>query len=900
MPSLINLAQGGRLTSRMALRLRSPIAPTTIGILLILLFSAAPVLADGGAVMSVTPTDDAFYCGESVDITYGYTPDVVDTPTLRGYSIRIVAPYGLAFDAADIIVNSPLGGVNDTYLITMNGTYDYSIDFTFLDPGAGLSVAADLFTITMHDRGFNIPNTVVGIDSGRFRTPENLDIVVDITDSVEVDVLCIPPPPPALDPEPAFTTGTSNTLTWTDDPWYGAFAYNVYMSTTADFAVIEDESGWIPGLSHEFTGLTDGQQYFYKVRARNFTDKISLDSNIEQSTQDATAPVTSIDPLDPVQYLVDWDIPFQVVETLSGFDKLELFYRFDGGAWISLGDHSVSPIEFTAIDGDGLYEFYTVGTDVAGNLEPTPAGPQAATTLDTSQPFGSFVVNAGAEATNNPAVILVVSVIRADEMRFSNDGVIWDSWVPLAGVHPWTIPATEQVHTVYGEFRDLGMQVMPATDDIEFDITSPGPVSSPAASPGHESVLLTWTNPADPDFHNVEIWRSLLHDGSNVSTYPSYIGSTVPTPPADRAAAQASTEWELVGRSAVGATSFTDSLAARGVYYYEFFAADPANNFSGPTGLTTRATNYVLGDVTLPFDGLVKVEDITTLGATYGLVGFNPLFNGHCDVGPTHDGTGTGIPLPDDQLNIDDMMIFAMNFASAAKSLAGGEKSVRESVTVSLTWKPLDGRTWALDLTAPCPLLKGIGLAGNLPEGVVPELAAGEAVTNQPEPFFLANANPRGLEAGLAILGSGRGLTGTGTLLTVTLPAGTDPASVAMGEITLDLRDINNRPLDYDVQGKSDQATPAAFWLAEAYPNPFNPSTTIRFSITGELPVRLEIYGMDGRRVAVLIDETLAAGPHETVWSGSDDSGRQAASGVYFAKLLAGPHSRVRKMTLMK
>ncbi len=88
--------------------------------------------------------------------------------------------------------------------------------------------------------------------------------------------------------------------------------------------------------------------------------------------------------------------------------------------------------------------------------------------------------------------------------------------------------------------------------------------------------------------------------------------------------------------------------------------------------------------------------------------------------------------------------------------------------------------------------------------------------------------------------------------------------------------------------------------MGEAYPNPFNPSTTIRFSIPGEMPVRLEIYGMDGRRVAVLVDETLGAGPHETVWLGRDETGRQVASGVYFSKLLAGSQSQVRKMTLMK
>ena len=59
-------------------------------------------------------------------------------------------------------------------------------------------------------------------------------------------------------------------------------------------------------------------------------------------------------------------------------------------------------------------------------------------------------------------------------------------------------------------------------------------------------------------------------------------------------------------------------------------------------------------------------------------------------------------------------------------------------------------------------------------------------------------------------------------------------------------------------------------------------------------------WSPDGRRVAVLVNETMAGGPHEVAWLGRDDTGRPVASGVYFSRLLAGPHSQVKKMTLMK
>ena len=704
----INLAPGGGFASYKVLRCRSLLAPAVVGTLLILLFSAGTALADGGATMSVTTTVTRLFCGESMDVVYGYIPDPVDTPVLRGYSVRIVAATGLTFDQGDILVNSPLTGVDDTYIITANGDGDYTIDFTFLDTGAGLTDTADLFTVTMWDRGYSILLVPLGIDSGQFRTPENQAIVVDITDTSTVDVICGNPPPPTLDPEPPFTPGTTNTLSWSDESWDGAIEYNVLMSTDAGFETIVDESGWIPGLSYEFIDLIDGQQYFFKALSRNLILRISLDSNIENTVQDALPPTTSLDPLDPVQYLADFEVPFQADDVGSGFDQLELFYRYDGGSWTSYGSFSISPIDFTAVDGDGLYEFYVVGTDVAGNLEADPTGPQTSTTLDTSQPYGSFVINVGDEATNDPDVTLYISIVRAIEMRFSNDGASWpEGWVPLSDVHLWTIPSTEEIHTVHGEFRDGAMQVLQISDDIEFDITPPASVTSPIASPGHESTLLIWTNPVDPDFSRVEVWRGLYHDGSHISTYPSYSGSTVPTPPADRAAALASPEWELAGLSEIGANLFIDSVTERG-------------------------------------------------------------------------------------------------------------------------------------------------------------------------------------------------MTATGTLLTVELPSGVDPATLDIRNITLDLRDVNNKPLEYDLQGKSGEVRPAAFFLGGAYPNPFNPSTTIRFSIPGKMPVRLEVYGMDGRRVAVLVDETLDVGPHEAVWLGRDDTGRQVASGVYFSKLLAGSQSQVRKMTLMK
>jgi len=93
---------------------------------------------------------------------------------------------------------------------------------------------------------------------------------------------------------------------------------------------------------------------------------------------------------------------------------------------------------------------------------------------------------------------------------------------------------------------------------------------------------------------------------------------------------------------------------------------------------------------------------------------------------------------------------------------------------------------------------------------------------------------------------------------------------------------------------------PMAFGLSQNYPNPFNPTTTIRFHLERRESVKLTVYNMLGRRVATLIDETLSAGSHEVVWTGTDDNRNVVSSGVYFYRLTAGELTDRKKMVLLR
>jgi hypothetical protein len=96
------------------------------------------------------------------------------------------------------------------------------------------------------------------------------------------------------------------------------------------------------------------------------------------------------------------------------------------------------------------------------------------------------------------------------------------------------------------------------------------------------------------------------------------------------------------------------------------------------------------------------------------------------------------------------------------------------------------------------------------------------------------------------------------------------------------------------------RAVPASFALAPAYPNPFNPQTTIRYQVPQAVQVHLLVYDVLGQRVRTLVDEVQEAGDYRAVWDGRDQVGKSMASGVYLCRLQAGAFGAVRKLVLMK
>jgi hypothetical protein len=105
----------------------------------------------------------------------------------------------------------------------------------------------------------------------------------------------------------------------------------------------------------------------------------------------------------------------------------------------------------------------------------------------------------------------------------------------------------------------------------------------------------------------------------------------------------------------------------------------------------------------------------------------------------------------------------------------------------------------------------------------------------------------------------------------------------------------------------SDETPPARSGLRSIYPNPFNPRTTVSYTVgaedlgvSGRARVVLEVFDVAGRRVSVLEEGYRPAGSWSVSWDGASAPGRSAASGIYFLKLTVGRSSFTSKAVLLR
>ena len=158
---------------------------------------------------------------------------------------------------------------------------------------------------------------------------------------------------------------------------------------------------------------------------------------------------------------------------------------------------------------------------------------------------------------------------------------------------------------------------------------------------------------------------------------------------------------------------------------------------------------------------------------------------------------------------------------------------------------------------------------------VLPEASGGTA----PLTYSLSPALP----AGLAFDAATRTIAGT-------------PRAESESVYTYTVTDANGASASLALQ-----TLPTAFALADNFPNPFNPATTIKYALPQAADVELTVYNVVGQPVRTLVAEHQSAGRYVVEWDATDDSGHSLSSGMYFYRLQAGEKFReVKKMLLLK
>jgi len=805
----------------------------TVCVLLSWLFAATA--AAGPAVLTVDPDFQTIGGGTMGTVVIMYDGTAV-TGGLRGFHLAIDYDETLVTVAdleTDLWEGSFLSHVGATAFYAVQADANtIVIDCAILGETTGASGTGSLCTIVFTGLEPYDGVSPVHFAEVTLRDPDNHAIAYTVDDG-EIHVDNTAPPAPTIYPEPEFTQGTTNTVSWTDMSAYGGVGYCCECSEFPDFVPLHGTTGCTPLTVYTFTDLEDGVLYYYRVKCRDMWWNTSdWSSPLTTSTQDDSPPVTAAGPLNPYYNTVSFNVPFAASDATSGVQYVELYYQVDGGGYVKYGGtYTTSPIAFIA-PGQGVYDFYTIGTDNVGNVESAPVTPDCSTEVDLTPP--------------------------------------------------------------------------PAVTDLD-------------ARPGHNKIHLSWTTPA---FRSAPVEGTLIvRKAWGVGAYPEYDDWGAPAGyPAHPADGTVVAFVPGTGAMTYDDTGFAD--ATRNIYYYTAFARDAAGNYSAAASTAQdRATSYWLADVSTPsgapgvYDGLVDYYDKVVLSSCYWTQHGSPFYKNEMDVGPTDDWSRFGIPLTDNWVNFEDLMVLAMNYGRVSPAgrvivdaLAGGATGGDTALALRLTGGEVEaGREIAVDLVLEGndARVKGVSAAvsfdaatldliGVAPSGGIAGLGS--------DAFFIWRREGAGAaRIDLALLGTDRVLGGSGPLARLTFRVlRADAALVALDCAAV--RDADNAEVGAALVSLALNAagTTPAWVLDQNTPNPFNPRTTVAFEVAEPCDVRLAVYSTSGRLVRGLVDGRVDAGRHAAVWDGADDRGAAVGSGVYLCVLEAGGRRIERKMVLMK
>ncbi len=175
-----------------------------------------------------------------------------------------------------------------------------------------------------------------------------------------------------------------------------------------------------------------------------------------------------------------------------------------------------------------------------------------------------------------------------------------------------------------------------------------------------------------------------------------------------------------------------------------------------------------------------------------------------------------------------------------------------------------------------------------------------DANSGQPALFLASNKTPGQVAVG-AMKVDGQAVSGDGALVEFTFKTTQTPLASdfqIFDGVMVDL--VGGIDAITNIEIGTFKTMPKDYALGQNVPNPFNPSTTIDYRLPEAGDVQLVIYNLLGQEVRTLVRESMDAGFHSVVWDGTDEFGKQVASGIYIYRMSVADFSQVQRMMLLK
>jgi hypothetical protein len=364
-------------------------------------------------------------------------------------------------------------------------------------------------------------------------------------------------------------------------------------------------------------------------------------------------------------------------------------------------------------------------------------------------------------------------------------------------------------------------------------------------------------------------------------------------------------EFVLVGKAPAGQNRFADVTALNGLRYtYQVRPYDADNEAEATVERTAMAIrNNVLDASGARINGLfgmdntVGFDDFFLFADNFGMTGADVAFEPAFDL------------VPNGKVDFEDFFLVAESFGRIANiagkvipTVAGLNTDARLYLDAGSELPAIgDEVAISVDL-ADYAEMKGYGLNVSFDAQVLEFVG----VTSENGLLGACDfATPQVIsesEGEIAIAAYGETVTEGELDLNLVFRTKTEIENTFVEVTESEVRDgnyaVNQVALPAPVQI---QTRPEAYALANNYPNPFNPATTIKYALPEAAFVSLEIYNVVGQVVSTLVAEQQTAGRYVVQWDATNDNGHSLSSGIYFYRLQAGGEFlEVRKMLLLK